>query len=292
VNNRKSLARSALNDALKLRISRHIDFITPIEIFDFATNLGIDVRFVDIPSLEAMYVKGENPRILISSHRPLGRQVFNCTHEIGHHFYNHGSKIDEYIEDDESYKNFSSEEYLADRFASFLLMPKTLVNHAFSVRNWEIATSQARHFYTVAGWLSVGYTALIHQMRNSLNLLSATQYKELLKQSPRSIRREILKQDYSGNLTIVDIHWTKRAVDIEVGDLLLLPTNTIAEGACIAPSLQNVQGCICKAIAPGIGRVYVPDSTWASYVRVSRRGYSGRSIFRHLEDPDYDSEVI
>jgi len=36
----------------------------------------------------------------------------------------------------------------------------------------------------------------------------------------------------------------------------------------------------------GVGQLHDEQTGWSSYVRVRKRSYIGRSIFRHLEDPD------
>lgn len=121
----KKLAQQALTEALKLRRQKGLSPQQAIDIFDFTRDLGIEVNFVDIPSMEAMYLKQKIPTILISYHRPPGRQVFNCAHELGHHIFGHGTKVDEYLENQQVRGITDSEEYLADRFASFFLMPNT-----------------------------------------------------------------------------------------------------------------------------------------------------------------------
>ena len=55
-----------------------------------------------------------NPRIniFISSLRPTGRQHFTCAHELGHHIFNHGMKIDELVSKKES--SYNDDEFLVD----------------------------------------------------------------------------------------------------------------------------------------------------------------------------------
>src|SRR5438552_104143 len=135
---RKLKARVAESQALKLRMKAAGNTNAPANPFELATSLGIDVRFLDLPSVEGVYLPQTPPKILISSLRPAGRQAFTCAHELGHHQLGHGEKLDELIESRRSDRINDPDEYQADTFASFLLMPRTAVLHAFSIRGWRI----------------------------------------------------------------------------------------------------------------------------------------------------------
>jgi hypothetical protein len=180
------------------------------------------------------------------------------------------------------------EEYLADRFASFFLMPKTAVKYGFRARGWEPRDCTQLQVYTVATWLGVGYSTLIHHMRGSLRLLTYPQSIRLLKATPKSIRATILGKEVQENLFVVGEKWTDRAVDIQVGDLILLPSGSHHEAANLRVVEVTEAAVLLIATAPGIGRVHRPESEWAAFVRVSRRNYVGLGPYRHWEDPDYE----
>lgn len=80
------------------------------------------VQFLNDINTEGIYATRPKPMILISSLRPLSRRAFTCAHELGHHFFGHGSTIDELKEESESV-DFQPHEFLADTFGGFLLMP-------------------------------------------------------------------------------------------------------------------------------------------------------------------------
>ena len=67
-------------------------------VYDLADQLGIEVRFADIPSMEGMYCRESGPTIILSSLRPSGRQAFTCAHELGHHSNGDGTGIDQLVE--------------------------------------------------------------------------------------------------------------------------------------------------------------------------------------------------
>lgn len=290
VRRRRDLAIDALGRALRLRGEMGIKPQAPADIFDIIDRLGIQLRFLPIPSLEGVYQGPPNPIILVSSDRPPGRQAYTGAHELGHHVYGHGVAVGVASDDagQEPPESTGPEEYLADRFAGFFLMPKTAVKHGFRVRGWEPKNCTPPQVYTVAGWLGVGYTALVHHMRGSLGMLTYPQSARLLKATPRNIRAAILGRKVPHNLFVVGEKWTDRAVDVQVGDLIVLPPGTRYEGANLRMVEETATTVLLAATAPGLGRVYRPQSGWAAYVRVSKRNYVGLGPYRHEEDPDFE----
>ncbi len=266
----------------------HIGLWVPVCVYDLADEIGVDVRFLPYSSMEGMYCKNPDPIILVSSLRPAGRQAFNCAHELGHHVFKHGIHVDEVIDLQSSKKRYNPEEFLADSFASFLLMPKSAVSRAFTIRGWDPRLCTPLQMYTIAGWFGVGYNSLIRHMSETLNLLPQAHANNLAKVLPKKIRSRYLGRDVNEDLILVDTHWSDRSIDIQVGDYIHLPINTLSEGKCIQLQGQDQKGSLFCSITPGIGRLYQPDTGWSAFVRVSRRGYVGRNMFRHLEDDDND----
>ena len=81
----------------------------------------------------------------------------------------------------------------------------------------------------------------------------------------------------------MDSHWKCRSIDVEVGDLVLVRGRPILEGVSISQVQNSRDGVLYSAVKPGISR-FSAGSDWAAFVRVSRRGFVGRSIFRHMEE--------
>ena len=284
---RRDIVLRASNKALEVRRLAKIGLWDAFCVYDLADLMGVEVRFVDIPSMEGMYFKGQEPTIFISSLRPQGRQVFTCAHELGHHVYQHGGRIDEIVNHPLIENRRDPEEYLADRFASFLLMPKSSVSRAFYSRGWkDIDNCSPVQIFTVAGWFGVGYETLIYHMELSLNILSKRPAEKLLRVTPKQLKTQIVGSEISENLIIVDTFWTARAIDIQVGDIVLLPNGTSLEGRCVSLLTNEEKGIFFYGLQPGIGRFENKDANWSIFIRVSRKGYVGRNIFRHLEEPD------
>jgi len=82
---RRDLALDAAQRALRLRNEMGIGLQAPAPVFDIIDKLGIELRFMPIPSLEGVYRAQLRPIILISSDRPPGRQAYTGAHELGHH---------------------------------------------------------------------------------------------------------------------------------------------------------------------------------------------------------------
>jgi Zn-dependent peptidase ImmA (M78 family) len=285
---RDELARQALRAAVRCRMQLDVPPAEALCVYDAAEKLGIEVRFVDIPSMEGMYVRssGSNlqPIVLVSALRPAGRQASTAGHEIGHHVFGHGTRIDEYIADADEREGsiLDSEEMLANMFAGFFLMPKPAVERGFAARVCVPTSATPRNVLAVAGWLGVGYGTLIHHMRSSLGMLSFTQAKRLLSIQPKRIRQEILGTNTTSDCFLVDHAWTGRPLDLQLGDVALVPAGVEIEGSCLSLERTTSEGLqVVEAVTTGLGRLF--DYTWATFVRVRPRGFVGRSIFRHLE---------
>jgi hypothetical protein len=286
MNNWQALAKSAAARALRIRAEVHAKPWEAIDVFDVAQQLGVEVRFTKISSMEGMYLRQDAPVILIASERPAGRQRFSCAHEIGHHAFGDGTRVDELF-DPSSGAVRHDDEIRADMFAGMLLMPKSAVDHALSVRKLNPATANPVEFYRVACWLGVGYSTLAGHLHYALRAITQERFATVDRFTPKAIRESVLGKSTSEELIIVDERWSGRPVDAAVGDLLMLPPGTSTEGPFCEKRAVLTHGVLYQAVTPGIGRFESP-SGWAAFVRVSRKHYEGRSIFRHLEEVKYD----
>jgi hypothetical protein len=248
--------------------------------------LKVEVKFWPVPSMEGMYYKTDPPVIVIPSERPTGRQASSCAHEYGHHVFGHGTRVDKLLSDEVLARKKNREEWLAGVFAGYFLMPKRAVEAAFAMRGWECTSCTPLQAHVVAGQLGVGYETLIQHLRWSLQLLSTNHAEKLLHVSPKQLRVSLLGEDSTPRLLIIDQHWTKVAVDLQVGERAILPRGTIAQGKVVQAVGGHDLGLLVQGYAPGTERAHLPGSEWAVNVRVSREGYIGRSMFRHFEDPD------
>lgn len=283
---REQTAQVAVSRALKTRIQLGFKLTDSVPIFDVAERLGADVWFKDIPSLEGMYIADDNPTIILSGgrHRPEGRRAFTCAHELGHHVFNHGSRIDEIRR-----QGFGDdlEEFSADIFGAFMLMPQATVEGGFLRRGWSFKNPEPEQVYRVASWLGVGYTSLLDHMRFSLRTLSEHQHIALSKVTPKRIIAS-LTGETARTVVVVDKLWVGRPVDLSVEDLLLIPYSFAIETDhvnCI-DELSDMR--LFKATKVGVTRLVDNHSNWTSFCRISRKNYMGRNMYRFLEENDED----
>ena len=68
----------------------------------------------------------------------------------------------------------------------------------------------------------------------------------------------------------------------------MLPFEVTVDGICVAVVGSVKNGLLIEGHVPGIARLESLDRSWAAFIRVSRENFEGRSIYRHLEDPDVD----
>lgn len=284
---RPRLARDAIVRAYSVRGDAGLPLDVPVCVFDLALGMGIDVWFKAIPRMEGMYCKDPGPAIVVSSLRPAGRQAYTGGHEVGHHVYGHGTRVDELIGPGGRGADLE-EEFLADCFAGFLLMPKAAVVRGFASRGWAPATATPEQVFAVAGWLGVGYDALVTHMHASLRLLNQRQAAALRKVTPKKIKSQLIGRDWAEELLVADPQWEGRAFDIQVGDAILVPPGVVVEHVGLTAGSDSLFNTVLRGTAPGRGRILDPATGWAAFVRVSRREYVGRARFRHLEESDDD----
>ena len=283
---RNDLAREGAVAALRLRRKFHCSIYEGLCPHDLAQEMGLQVRFEAIPSLEGVYCASTPPAIILSSLRPPGRRAFTCAHEIGHHIFGHGTRVDQIEEDRDEQTARDPQEYLADRFASELLMPKLAVQSGFSRRGWKPFSCTPQNLYVVAESLGVGFGTLVDQMEHTLLLLSPRHASGLRRVSLKRIRQKLLASEVGNGLIVVDLHWA-RPIDAEVDDTILMPGAITVAGEALKVSHKSNDLLVAHAVCPGTSMLLSAGGSWEGSVRVARRAFEGLSQYRFLEDPDY-----
>jgi hypothetical protein len=241
---------------------------------------------MNLPSLEGMFYRGPNPRVILPSlkHRPRGRVAFTCAHELGHFDLGHGTRIDKYIdEESEGSGDFSFEEVAADSFASTLLMPRPAVLARFSCRNWTTDGVSAIELYRIAVELDVGYSALIKHLRFGLGLVNEAWMKCHGKIAPKVLRAAIAPRAEFNRIVVLDQHWPKLPVDLEVGDGVAVPTLVEIVLTSSFQEEDEYNGLrIFRATTPGETSMSIHGQRLS--VRIARSGYCGMLKYRYLEE--------
>ncbi|MFN3166412.1 MAG: ImmA/IrrE family metallo-endopeptidase [Phycisphaeraceae bacterium] len=284
---RSNLGRQALRAAIRARRQAGVPEDRPLCVFNFAEeHHDVEVWFVDAPSLEGMYQKDSPGRIFVSSHRTPGRQAMTCAHELGHHIFGHGTQVDEYVENSSLSHNLSPDERLVRLFASFLLMPEPAIQRTFTELGASLNSPEPHEVLIASHYLGTSYEALVRHMHLSLDLIDESTGSRLLKTTRKAIVTNLVGKFPESELVVAGYHWESRAIDLSVGDCCLLPKGTDVEGGKITQRQQLPIGDLYTAQHPGTTRVEHTDSGWAAYVRISRARFSGRNIYRYMEDPD------
>jgi hypothetical protein len=141
--------------------------------------------------------------------------------------------------------------------------------------------------YCIACQLGVGYSTLVKHMRWSLNIISLAQMTDLLAIPPKEIRRAVLGFSTPGHMVVAGTDWRNVAIDLEVGDIAVLPHHTGLNGRSAKIVGHSEYGAVIEGVHPGLTQALMEqDQTWSAMIRVSRKHYTGRGAYRHLEDPD------
>ena len=287
MNRRSIIAAKAYRAALELRTKTGRAANVPLCPLDVADEIGIEVRFSDIASLEAMYVNDGSAKILIAADRPPGRQRFSCAHELGHHIFGHGNHISFVDYSLADRRGLSDEEYVAQAFAGYFLMPKAAVSYAFAVRQWDPMQGIPEQYYTIAGLLGVSFDGLITHCELGLKRSGKEAATGLRNVKLPQLRARIAGQPMTGNLTIMDTRSLGNTIDLRVGDHLLASAGSMPINSALEVETTTSTRTLLRAIKPGLSGVDSGPGSPIGAVRIARAGYMGRAIFMHLEDPDY-----
>lgn len=281
---RRALATQAMQAAVATRAKAKLDQVGPICVYGLCETLGVAVRFNNI-NMEGMYQRGVPPRIHLSARRPLPRRAYNCAHELGHHVLGHGSSIDELREDAKAQPWEDPNEFLADTFAGFILMPIIGLRHAFSVRGWTPDAATPAQIFTIACEFGVGYATLLTHLSAGVNMLSRSRAAVLQRTTPKALRSDILGGPTPEPLIVADQYRAAPTLDVEAKTLVLLPPGAEVVGGGLAFERDLAAGRLFRAVKPGI--VQASASAWAVFVRIAPEAYVGLAQYRHLEeDPD------
>lgn len=278
--NKVELAKEAALAAARLRANLGVGPGEAVCPFDIAEKLEVPARLVALPSLEGIYSPEPSPSILVSVERPAGRRRFTCSHEIGHHVFGHGLSLDELAGD--AAMDATAEEFLAQRFAAALLMPKLVVESAFARRGWSIPAATPDMIFIVAQELGVGFTTLVGHLEQVLHRLTRGRADEHRRVPLANLRRRVAGFEVEHDAIVVDEHWSRRTVDVEVGDVMLLPPTAEIAGSCASLVSTPVRHLVVRA--PGHATVSLQPNQPTLVIRSSRRHFTGLARYRHLED--------
>jgi hypothetical protein len=275
------LARHAVREAMKMRSALGYPADGALCPFDVAESLEVPVRLVAANSLEGVYFPPPERRIFVGALRPLARQRFTCAHEIGHHLYGHGKCLATVAPADSP-----SDEFIANRFAAALLMPKLAILQSFQRYGADLANPAPLDVWRVSQSLGVGYETLVQHLQIVLQLYPPGTRDQLLKASLPKLRSEALGFPLPlGNAWVVDSAWGDRSVDVNVGDVVKVPDGCTITGSTF--SKVSGQHAAFRANQPGEAGITNPSKKIVAVVRVSLKDFEGVARYRFLP-PEHD----
>lgn len=131
-------------------LAERFDLTPPINLYDLARRLGLEIREVDSEELEAALIRVPGrARGIIAVRRgtqPIGRYRFALSHEISHLLLpGHGATEAACLRDDVEcwIETRSRREESANRFAAELLLPSALVRSVLSSEIMSMATAES-----------------------------------------------------------------------------------------------------------------------------------------------------
>ncbi len=282
---RKNLSRQAIAQATRYRLKSKKTHTTPIDPIQLAEDNGCEVRFMSLASVEGMYSPEPRPTIIVGSQRPAGRRNFTCAHELGHHLWGHGMRLDELTSSNGECKK-NPEEFIVDTFAGHLLMPQLAVHNIISKRRLDVPNITPEQVYILASYFGVGYSTIINHLTWGLNIFNKSKSTELLNISPKMIKVQYGAEP-SQEIVFVDQFWQNRSVDLEVGDVLILSNNILLESEENFQYMGNTnQYSIWRAEASGYTRGIDDRSDWAINIRIARKWYEGLARYRFYAEID------
>jgi Zn-dependent peptidase ImmA (M78 family) len=277
---------TAIRRAAEIREDADLNMFQPVNVFDLCANLPLTVRFVDI-NMEGMYISqqdGASPIILLSNQRPLPRRTYTCAHELGHHIFGHGTRVDTLSDQASEGVAYDSDELLVDTFAGALMMPIAGVLAEFNKRKWNPAKASALDFFTISSVFGVGYQTLVTHSRMN-GVIDESKKKELFRYTPAKILEGIMGTKIeNSHFRIIDSYFNFTPIDLEVSNYVFLPASFRVDTDHLQKQTESSIGIAYKATKPGIVQIVNYESNDGYFIRIQKSGYIGLAEYRHLEN--------
>ncbi|WP_158879591.1 ImmA/IrrE family metallo-endopeptidase [Amycolatopsis anabasis] len=183
-----SRRRRALQAAAELLDELDIDQDRPVDVFAAIDRLDLWLVFQPLASLLGVVLPAGG--IMITTERPPTVQRYTAAHEIAHWSIDHNPTAFD-TEADVFHYGGTEREQLAQWFASYFLMPPSLVHGTASRYGVRTGTPPSPvEAYLIARDMHVSYEAAIRQMDN-LRLITGHEREALLGVPPLSIKKQL-----------------------------------------------------------------------------------------------------
>ncbi len=126
---------------------------------------------------------------------------------------------------------------------------------------------------------SRGYGTIITHLQFALKILAPQRAEMLLQVQPKLIKEQLLNEPFSGHLIYADLNWTPEIpIDLEVGDAVLLDFSAIANEPIFGSNTKPHRFPFHRTNDLELRRLALKITNRSAFVRISRKGFTGRSI--------------
>lgn len=206
-----------------------------IDVFDCIDRAGAALMFKPMEKLlGAFMIQNGMTGIILNTERPLGMQRFTAAHELGHLILKH----DPHADDDgilrrgplphgRTFRQVPPQEREADAFASYFLLPPSLIAAQMEIQGWDPAHfSSSEIVYQASLRFGTSYSGAVYGLERE-HVIGASLRQQLLKARPQSLKLGLLEGQSLPNPGRSDVwHLTERdeGAVVEAGrdDLFLL----------------------------------------------------------------------
>lgn len=161
----------------------------PVDVYGALRTAGVAIMWQPMPRQFGAYVRepGSCPGVLINSGLPHAAQRQTAGHELGHHWWNHGTREDEDLDPPGSRRPpWPPEEKLAETFAAWFLMPRKAAAAALT----RMGISQPRSpadAYMLSLLLGTPYRATVRHLP-AIRLAGPARAADWIKVAPNVIK--------------------------------------------------------------------------------------------------------
>jgi len=278
----QKLGRKAASAANSTRLSLNYDLVEPVSAYEICADLDMIVRFVDV-NMEGLYEAGPPPRIFLSSERPLSRRHFTCAHELGHHVFNHGSRIDELQASSRAGSPKPADETLVDMFAGHLLMPTIGLNRSINRRKLNASDLNPIDVLHISSEYGVGYETLLTHLSFGMRFLPLKKRARLIKEGI-SVRKNMKKYLGTSSSIFIDGKSFCHSITMEVQQILLSDKKIQYDSKYIQFVNQTIWGLRYDIIQSGTTYVTIDGNCSDIQLNIAPHKFNGLAKYRFLEE--------
>lgn len=201
---RLAIARGMEQAVALIQKSGHDGINVPVrcvDVFDCIDQAGAKLIFAPLDILGAFFKLDGSAGIILSTMTSLGIQRFVAAHGLGHLVLGHATHLDYErillrgpLADGRVSRYVTTEEREADAFASYYLLPSSLMEAHMDVQGWEPSDlTQPETVYQASLRFGIGYRGAVHGLERE-NMINAKTRRELLYAKPESLKRALLHE--------------------------------------------------------------------------------------------------